>query len=117
MSGAPNPLKVGGLRPPTFPGTCGLTRTATFSILTLRTCVFVSFPGAQLLIQKFLNPITTCRTKGVNREDASDQVRAGLGSMPGKAGKQGYGQSPELSLKSATMSWSACEGWTRLERS
>ena len=47
--------------------------------------------------------------------DASDQVRAGLGSMPGSAGKQGYGWSPELSLKSVTLSWSTFEGWTQLE--
>ena len=42
---------------------------------------------------------TPWRSQGVNREDASGDVRAGLGIMPESAGRRGYGRPPELSLR------------------
>ena len=54
MFGVPRPLKVGGLRLPTFPGTSGMDSGSIFSIFDLKKFEYLSVSGAQFLIPKFL---------------------------------------------------------------
>jgi hypothetical protein len=54
MSGVPHALKVGGLRPPTFPGTSVLKLRSMFSIFDLKKFEEMTVLGARFLIPKFL---------------------------------------------------------------
>ena len=54
--------------------------------------------------------------RGPGRCYCSDRVRADVGRMPGKAGKEGYALSPELSLKQTYIFSSTFEGSSHLER-
>ena len=60
--------------------------------------------------------MATARCQEVSREDASDGVREGLVSIPRKAGKQGYGRSPELPSTSDTILFSTLRVPSHLER-
>ncbi len=54
MSGVPHPLKVGGLRPPTFPGTSEMGLRTIFSTFDLKKFEEILVSGARFLIPKFL---------------------------------------------------------------
>ena len=54
MLGVARPLKVGGLRPPTFPGTSPLGLWTIFYIFDLKKFEDISVSGARFLIPKFL---------------------------------------------------------------
>ena len=54
MSGVPCPLKVGGLRPPTFPGTSGMGLRSMFLIFEREKFEEFEGSGARFLIPKFL---------------------------------------------------------------
>ena len=54
MLGVPDPLKVGGLRPPTFPGTSPLDFGSDFLIVDLQKFQDLAVSGARFLIPKFL---------------------------------------------------------------
>ena len=52
--GVPRPLEVGGLRPPTFPGTSLLGLRSIFSIFDINKFEAILVSGARFLIPKFL---------------------------------------------------------------
>ena len=64
MFGAPRPLKVGGLRPPTFPGTSEIGSLSIFCICDLKQFEEIWVSGARFLIPKFLIRPAGCTSIG-----------------------------------------------------